>query len=234
MPTGSTLDRETADQAEDPVNAPTTHPSTNDVVPARTEAWAKLVADPGHTPELLALAAVQTIGPRAQEWALRIKETYPHADDNAVARLAMAQFTRFGSVGTAFAAVAGSYAPIALLGTSAITYAELVLHIAAAYGLDPTDEARAVDLLILTNVHATRDEAAAALETAQQPAYEDETKLTAAAWRLGRMVAAQAGAWAALKGVNRFFPGTTMLAAIITSRSGARNIGNRATLFYRA
>jgi hypothetical protein len=47
------------------------------------------------------------------------------------------------------------------------------------------------------------------------------------------MVATQAGTWAALKGVNRFFPGTTMLAAIITSRSGAWNIGTRAITFYR-
>jgi hypothetical protein len=58
--------------------------------------------------------------------------------------------------------------------------------------------------------------------------------LTDAVWRLGRMVATQAGTWAVLKGVNRFFPGTTMLAAIITSRSGARNIGTGATTFYRA
>jgi len=51
-------------------------------------------------------------------------------------------------------------------------------------------------------------------------------------WRLGRMAATQAGVWMLLKALNRFFPGTAVLAAIMTSRSGARNMGVRATAFY--
>jgi hypothetical protein len=208
--------------------------ATTKPVPARSEPWAQLVADPGHAPELLALAAVQTIGPRAAEWAARHREAYPAATPDALARLAVRQFTRFGSVSSVFAAVAGSYAPITLLGSNALTYAEIVLHVAAAYGQDPTDRERAVDLLVLAQVHPSREDAEAALATAEQPAYEDETRLTDAVWRLGRMVAAQAAAWAVLKGVNRFFPGTSMLAAIMTSRSGARNMGGKATAYYRA
>ncbi len=203
-------------------------------VPARSEPWAQLVADPGHAPELLALAAVQTIGPRATEWAARHREAYPGATPDALARLAVQQFTRFGSVSSVFAALAGSYAPITLLGSSALTYAEIVLHVAAAYGRDATDRERAVDLLVLAQVHPNREDAEAALATAEQPAYEEETRLTDAVWRLGRMVAAQAAAWAVLRGVNRFFPGTAMLTAIMTSRSGARNMGGKATAFYRA
>jgi hypothetical protein len=198
----------------------------------RTEAWAKIVANPGHAPELLALAAIQTIGPRAKEWARRTREDYPAATDDALARLAVAQCTRFGSVSSVLAAVAGSYAPAALLGANALTYAELILHVAAAYGLDPTDPKRAVELLVLTQVHPTEEDAEAALASARQPAYEEEAKLTDAVWRLGRMAAAQAGVWAVLRGVNRFYPGTAVLAAIMTSRSGARNMGTRATRFY--
>jgi hypothetical protein len=201
---------------------------------ARTEAWAKLVADPGHSPELLALAAVQTIGPSAQEWARRMRESYPNASPEALARLAQRQFTRFGSVGSLFAAVAGSYAPVALLASNALTYAELVLHIAAAYGLDPTDERRAVDLLVLTRIHPSSDDAEAALAAARQPAYEDDATLTDAVWRLGRMVAVQAGVWVAVRAVNRVFPGTALLAAVMTSRNGARTMAGKATAFYRA
>src|SRR5206468_3563632 len=86
-----------------------------------TEAWAKLVADPGHTPELLALAAVQTLGPRARDWARRTRDAYPAATGTGLARLATAQFTRFGNLGSVFGAVAGSYASVALLGAAALT-----------------------------------------------------------------------------------------------------------------
>jgi hypothetical protein len=201
------------------------------IMPERTEVWAKLVADPGHAPELLALAAVQTIGPRAGEWARRTREAYPTATNAGLARLATMQFTRFGSLGSIFGAIAGSYAPAALIGTAAVTHAQLILHIAAAHGLDSTDEARAIDLLVLTRVHPRREDAEAALATARQPAYEDGG-MTDAAWRLGRMVAVQTGRWAATRFVNRYFPGTSLLAATLTSRSAAETVAARANTYY--
>ncbi|WP_213002873.1 hypothetical protein [Winogradskya consettensis] len=132
-----------------------------------------------------------------------------------------------------FAAVAGSYAPLALLGASALTHAELSLHVAAAYGLDPADEDRAVDLLLLSKVHPSREDAVAALAAAREYTYES-TGLTDAVWRLGRMVSAQAGGWAALRVVNRVFPGTSLLAATLSSRVAARTSAARAVEFYRA
>ena len=219
VPVGPTLPRAAA-------------PVTDAVSAARTEAWAALIADPGHCPELLAVAATQTIGPRAREWAGRTRAAYPGATPDALARLAARQFTRFGSVSSIFAAVAGSYAPVALLGAAAFTHAELALHVAAAYGLDPTDRERAVDLLVLTRVHPAREDAEAALAAAEQHTYE-QTGLTDATWRLGRMLAAQAGGWAAVRVVNRFFPGTSLLVATLTSRGAARAMAARATVHYR-
>lgn len=197
----------------------------------RTEAWAKLVADPGHAPELLALAAVQTIGPRARDWARRTRDAYPGATDAGLARLAIRQFARFGSLSSIFGAVAGSYTPVALLGAAALTHAELVLHLAAAYGLDPTDEERAIDLLVLTKVHPDRAAAEAAMDTARQPAYE-EGGATGTGRRLGRMVAARTGVWAAVWFVNRFFPGTSLLAATLTNRAAVDSVANRANAYY--
>jgi hypothetical protein len=197
----------------------------------RTEAWAKLVADPGHAPELLALAAVQTIGPRAKDWAERHREAYPNATNAGLARLATKQFTRFGTVASVFGAVAGSYAPIALLGSSALAHAELVLHLAAAHGLDPTDEQRAVELLVLTRVHPTASDAEDALTAARQPAYEDGG-VTGAAWRFGRMAAVQAGGWAALRVINRLFPGASLLVATTVSGNAVAALGTRAMRYY--
>jgi hypothetical protein len=209
-----------------------TPPSARTPKKSRTDAWAQLVADPAHAPELLALAAVQTFGPRAAEWARRMRETYPHATDDGLARLAERQFLRFGSVASLFAAAAGSYAPVAMLGANAITYAEMILHVAAAHRFDPTDRQRAVELLVLNQVHPTLEDAEAALASAEQPAYEEDAKLTDAVWRLGRMASAQAGAWTIVRGLNRLFPGTAWLAAIMTSRNGARTMGMRTAKFY--
>ncbi|MCI4063238.1 hypothetical protein MRQ36_11910 [Micromonospora sp. R77] len=41
---------------------------------------ARMLEHPGFAPELLALAAVETLGPRAREWAERLREAYPDAD----------------------------------------------------------------------------------------------------------------------------------------------------------
>ena len=200
---------------------------------SHTEAWAKLVADPGHAPELLALAAVQSVGPRAREWAARSRVAYPTADEAALARLATRQFTRAGSLGSVVGAVAGSYAPIVLLGTAAVAHAELILHLAASYGLDPTHPDRAADLLVLTRVHADRGDAEAALAAARRPRYDDGG-LSGAVWRLGRMIATQASEWGLIRLADRFFPGVSLLAAFLTSRAAAESTAARANAYYAA
>jgi len=191
-----------------------------------TDLWVELVADPGHAPELLAVAAVRAVGPRAREWVSRARDAYPSAPGDALARLAARQFTRAGRLRTVAGAIAGSYAPTLLLGTSAFTHAELILHVAAAYGQDPTDPRRAAELLVIMRVHATMADAEAALAG---PAYETRAGL----WRLGRLIAGRSTAWSALRLANRYFPGTTLLAAFLTSSAEAEATAARAVAFYR-
>ncbi|MEU4419113.1 hypothetical protein AB0F81_00675 [Actinoplanes sp. NPDC024001] len=111
--------------------------------------WPALLANPSQSPEILARTAVETIGPRAKAWADGIRSTYPRATTEGLTRLASDRFTRSAGIRAALSAVAGPYAPIALLTTAAITHAELVLHLAAAYGRDPVDPQRAADLVRL-------------------------------------------------------------------------------------
>lgn len=196
----------------------------------RTDPWAGLIADPARAPELLAIAAVQTLGPRAQEWAARTREAYPAAGTDALVRLATRQFTRFGSLTGIMGAVAGSYAPVALVGAAALTDAELALHIAAAHGLDPTDEERAADLLVIGRVHATKGDAVDALAEARRPAYDSKEPL----WRLAGFVAAQTAAWAVVKVVNRRFPGTSLLAAFLANTASANATAARAAKYYKS
>ncbi|MFF5082084.1 hypothetical protein ACFY36_33975 [Actinoplanes sp. NPDC000266] len=196
----------------------------------RTDPWAGLIADPARAPELLAIAAVQTLGPRAREWADRTREAYPAAGTDALVRLATRQFTRLGSLTGIVGAVAGAYAPVALLGAAAFTDAELSLHIAAAYGLDPTDEERAADLLVIGRVHATKGDAIDALAEARRPAYDSKEPL----WRIAGFVAAQTAAWVAVKVVNRRFPGTSLLAAFLSNTASANATAARAAKYYKS
>jgi hypothetical protein len=171
------------------------------------EAWAALIADPGRTPEILALAAVRTIGPKARDWAARARDTYPAASDDALARLATQQFGRPDRLGPALGSLTGSYVPPIRLTTTAIVQAELVLHIAAAYGEDPTDPNRAADLLALTEIS---DKSGKSVRT----------------------VVARAATWAALRLANRYFPGTALLAAFLTTEAEIRTTAARAVAHY--
>jgi hypothetical protein len=46
------------------------------------------------------------------------------------------------------------------------------------------------------------------------------------------MAAAQTGGWAAIRFVNRYFPGTRLLAATLTSRMAAETVAARANTYY--
>ena len=87
---------------------------------------------------------------------------------------------------------------------------------------------------MLSRVHPTRGDAEAALAAAKRPAYDGDGRLPDAVWRLGRLIAAQTGGWGVLRLANRFFPGTSLLAAVLSSHASAQSIGVRANSFYRA
>ncbi|MEU8664263.1 hypothetical protein [Actinoplanes philippinensis] len=111
----------------------------------------RLLAEPSRTPEILAHALVQALGPRAQTWTDHVRSTYPTASRDALARLAVQRFTRSAGLRGGAGALAGPYAPVALGAATVITHAELVLHLAAIHGLDPTAPERAADLLRLVS-----------------------------------------------------------------------------------
>jgi hypothetical protein len=46
------------------------------------------------------------------------------------------------------------------------------------------------------------------------------------------MLATQAGGWTAIRTLNRYFPGSSLLAAVLTSRSSANALAARAQRFY--
>ncbi|WP_433116346.1 hypothetical protein [Micromonospora sp. CA-246542] len=90
------------------------------------------------------------------------------------------------------------------------TQANLVLHLAAAYGRDPAHPDRAEELLVLTQVHPDAASARAALVGAREagdPVEGTWPKAAEAAWRLAAPLTAQAGGWVALRLASRLVPG---------------------------
>ncbi|MBG0560762.1 hypothetical protein [Actinoplanes aureus] len=160
--------------------------------------WPALLANPSQAQETLAQAAVETIGPRAQAWADGIRATYPNATTEGLARLATLRFTRSAGLRAGLGAIAGPYAPVALLVAAAITQAELVLHLAAAYGRNATDPQRVAELVRLVPFEKR--------------------------WLAG---------WAAVRLADRAWPGVSLAASVLGSRSAADSTAVRARRFYR-
>jgi hypothetical protein len=110
-------------------------------------AWEAL-SQADQPPHRLAGLAVAELGPRAAAWADWLRRTYPGAPADGMVRLATEQARRHGWTLAAVDA-GGPLTAVLHLPASAGLKAMLVLRIAAAYGHDPTDPARAGDLLTL-------------------------------------------------------------------------------------
>ncbi|MEH0842924.1 hypothetical protein V6U81_11115 [Micromonospora sp. CPCC 205711] len=196
----------------------------------------RLLDHPGFAPELLALAAVEAVGPRARDWAHGLREAYPDAGPDGLARLATRRYVRAAGAGGAAAAVAGLFAPAAELVAVLWTQAGLVLHLAAAYGRDPLHPDRAVELLVLTQVHPDGESARTALDAARAadgPGDRPWPRAVEAAWRLAAPLAVQAGGWAALRLASRLLPGAAVLATAAGDAAAAERLAARAVAVYR-
>ncbi|MEU8211822.1 hypothetical protein AB0B85_21810 [Micromonospora sp. NPDC049044] len=198
---------------------------------------ARVLDHPGFAPELLALAAVRSLGPGAAEWAARLRGRYPDAPADGLARLVTRRYVRAAGAGGAAAALAGFFAPLAELASVLWTQANLVLHLAAVYGKDPAHPDRAVELLVLTQVHPDAVSARAALSAAQaahDPVEGAWPRAAEAAWRLAAPLTAQAGGSVALRLVARLLPGAAVLAATLGDAAAADRLAARTVAVYRA
>ncbi|MFI7077582.1 hypothetical protein ACIBO1_09850 [Micromonospora sp. NPDC049903] len=196
----------------------------------------RVLDHPGYAPELLALTAVEALGPGAAAWARRLRQRYPEADGDGLARLAGQRFVRQAGVGGATASLAGAFAPVVELAAVLWTQANLVLHLAAAYGRDPADPERAVELLVLAQVHpdeASARSALAAARAADGPGEQPGPRAAEAAWRLAAPLAAQAGGWLALRWASRVLPGAALVTAAVGDSAAAQRLASRAVAAYR-
>ena len=201
--------------------------------------WEKMKADPQYAPEHLALEAVHRLGPQARDWVLDTRRRNPMAPTDEIAKMAIAKFTNLARLSGATSGVAGLAGAVVDIGVLAWTQARMVLHIAAAYGIDPTDQARATDLLVLQRVHKYAEGARLALGVAQGRESAgallamSRTPLGRALGQLSVKLAKMAGVRAVKRLAAKMVPGAAVVLGAWANSSATTDLAQRAVAMYR-
>ena len=203
--------------------------------------WQKMKADPEYAPEHLTLEAVTRLGPQAAAWVERTRARYPGIPADTVAQIAIRRFTTYARLSGAAAGATGLPGAVIDIGVLAWTQARMVLHIAAAYNIDPTDPERATDLLVLQNVHKYTQTARTALAVARgnesadkllnrrsQPQQKSQVFM-----QLGWKLAQMAGVRAAKKMFAKMVPGAAIILGTWANSSATKDLAKKAVTHYR-
>jgi hypothetical protein len=202
------------------------------------ELWERMKADPQYAPEHLALEAVRRLGPEAARWVERVRAGRPELSSDQLADVAVGKFVNLARLSGAVSGAAGLPGAVVDIGVLAWTQARMVLHIAACYGVDPTREERATDLLVLQKVHkvaenarvalgvaAGREEAGALLRGADAP-------IGQVMLRLGGKLAQMAGVRAARKLFAKAIPGAAIVLGTWANSSATKDLALRARAMF--
>jgi hypothetical protein len=221
----------------EPANTPETITET-DAPPGSL--WSRMKADPQYSPEYLAVEAVRRLGPEATRWVEITRAQQPGLSDDEVAALAIKRFTTLARISGAVSGVTGLPGAVLDIGVLAWTQSRMVLHIAAAYGQDPSAPERAADLLVLQRVHKAAETARLALGVAA--GRERATRLFAGAAskpltgvmvKLGVRLAQMAGIRAAKRIFAKVVPGAAVILGTWVNSAATRDLANRARVRYR-
>ncbi|MER6364897.1 hypothetical protein [Kitasatospora sp. NPDC001527] len=126
-------------------------------------------AHPARMPELLAVFAVRHRGPRAARRVEALRAAHPEAADRDLARQVVDRARRVSQNEGAF--VGGPFlwmAPFAFC-VALLAQGQLLLELAAIAGKDPTDRARAPELLVLQGAHPDLGSAERAIAAGPPP-----------------------------------------------------------------
>jgi hypothetical protein len=202
--------------------------------------WQQMKADPQYAPEHLALEAVRRLGPHAHDWAAAMRQRYPALRPDQLAALAVRRFTNHARLSGAVSGAAGLPGAVVDIGVLAWTQARMVLHIAAAYGVDPTHRDRATDLLVLQNVHKVAETARLALGVAAGReravvlfARSTATPLGRVIARLGLRLAQMAGVRATRRLFAKIVPGAAVVLGTWANSAATTDLARRTVQLYR-
>jgi hypothetical protein len=223
--------------SESPPPPAGTEARENDAPPGTL--WTRMKADPQYAPEHLALEAVRRLGPEAARWAERARAENPALTPDQLADQAIKRFTNLARISGAVSGAAGLPGAVLDVGVLAWNQSRMVLHVAAAYGVDPTATERASDLLVLQRVHkvaetarlalgvaAGREKAGALLSGRNNPMHKVLAKL-------GVKLAQMAGIRAAKRIFAKIVPGAAIILGTWANSSATTDLANRTRELYR-
>ncbi|MCI4065299.1 EcsC family protein [Micromonospora sp. R77] len=202
--------------------------------------WDRMRDDPQYAPEHLALEAVRRLGPEAAQWVARERAARPGVPAEELADQAVRRFVNRARLSGAVSGAAGLPGAVIDIGVLAWTQARLVLHVAAAYGVDPTHRDRATDLLVLQKVHKVAESARLALGVAAGReragalfGLAGERPLGRVMLQLGVRLAQMAGVRAAKRIVAKVVPGAAIVLGTWANSSATKDLADRARALYR-
>ncbi|MDG4831404.1 EcsC family protein [Solwaraspora sp. WMMD1047] len=199
--------------------------------------WDRMKADPQYAPEHLALEAVRRLGPEARRWADRVRQQRPGIGSDELAKVAVKKFVARARLSGAVSGAAGLPGAIVDVGVLAWTQARMVLHIAAAHGVDPEHPDRATDLLVLQKVHKVAEAARLALGVAagrERLGGAVSAPLGRVMLRLGVRLAQMAGVRAAKRMFAKVVPGAAVILGTWANSSATSDLARRSIAHYRA
>jgi hypothetical protein len=196
----------------------------------------ELRRDPSYALETLAFAAVDVHGPAAQQW-LQSRGPMRYSKEQ-LAKSAVQRARNTARVEGAALGLGGfvTIAPDAVALVWILT--REVIFVAAAYGLDPTDRARAAELLVVLEVYDTVEEAQAGLDRqgtrlASALAQSQVTRrLSPSDKSMSHRITRFAAKRAAKRYGGRLVPGLGAVLGAIDNAAAATATGERAIAFY--
>jgi EcsC protein family len=222
--------------------SPSPEPSTQpdaDLAPPRG-LWALMREDPQYAPEHLALEAVRRLGPEARDWAEGTRAARPELSRDELAQVAVKKFMNLARLSGAVSGAAGLPGAVVDVGVLAWTQARMVLHVAAAYGIDPVHPDRATDLLVLQRVHKATEGARLALAVAAGRERASVLLARTAAkplgqvmLRLGVKLAQMAGVRAAKRMFAKVIPGAGVVLGTWANSAATKDLARRTRELYR-
>jgi hypothetical protein len=197
-------------------------------------------ADPQYAPEHLALEAVRRLGPEAASWAQQVRAEQPDLHEDAVAHLAVKRFTQHARLSGAVSGAAGLPGAVVDVGVLAWTQCRMVLHVAAAYGVDPAATERVTELLVLQRVHKAAEAARLALgvatgreRAARLFAGKPDVPLSRVMLPLGLSLARMTGLRAARSMAAKLIPGAAVILGTWANSTATTDLARRARQLYR-
>jgi EcsC protein family len=196
--------------------------------------------EPSYALETIALRAVEVHGAAAAAW-LKDASTISYTPDQ-LAKIAVKRSTNLarlegGTLGFGgFTTIAPDLAALVYILTREVVF------VAAAYGNDPTHPDRAAELLVVTQVYDTVEDAQAALERRGErlavalAKQQVKRQLSGSGKRqrtLSERLVRYAGRRAAKRYGGRLVPGLGAVLGAIDNGAAARETGARAIAFYR-